>query len=74
MELDRFEKFFQLSNLKYHSSSVISKEPNFTNYAKSAYSDTFIDTLDYVFLSREWDVEAVEELPHRDDVAGMAAQ
>jgi 2',5'-phosphodiesterase len=31
---------------------------------------TFIDTLDYIFLSPEWAVTAVEELPHRSLVAG----
>jgi 2',5'-phosphodiesterase len=43
-------------------------EPDFTNYAKSKDSDTFIETLDYFFLSDEWTVKDVTSLKHRDDV------
>lgn len=47
------------------------EEPNFTNYAMTASdSEPFIDTLDYIFLSKEWNVKSVENLPHRDDVDG----
>jgi hypothetical protein len=45
-------------------------EPNFTNYAKPGDAETFIDTLDYIFLSDHWKVTSVEPIPHRDVVAG----
>ena len=48
------------------------KESDFTNYAHNgAMSDeSFIDTLDYIFLSddHEWNVKDVHPLRHRDDV------
>lgn len=46
------------------------KEPDFTNYSRIKDQEPFIDTLDYIFLSKEWKVNAVEELPHRDEVSG----
>jgi mRNA deadenylase 3'-5' endonuclease subunit Ccr4 len=45
-------------------------EPNFTNYAKPGNAETFIDTLDYIFLSDHWKVTYVDPLPHRDQVEG----
>lgn len=46
------------------------KEPDFTNYAKTKDAQTaFIETLDYIFLSKHWDVKKVKELPHRNDVS-----
>lgn len=38
-------------------------EPPFTNWAKVKDDPPFIDTLDYLFLSPEWRVAAVEPLP-----------
>ena len=32
--------------------------------------DPFIDVLDYIFLSNEWEVKGVKKLPYRDDVNG----
>ena len=46
------------------------KEPDFTNYAHSRDSEPFIDTLDFIFLSEQWKVASVMELPHRDDSKG----
>lgn len=46
------------------------EEPNFTNYAKVLEKPIFVDTLDYIFLSPEWKVDGVRDLPHRDDVGG----
>lgn len=46
------------------------KEPDFTNNARIKDSEPFIDTLDYIFLSPEWLVEDVEELPSRDIIKG----
>ena len=48
----------------------LGKEPEFTNFAKSRDSDTFIDTLDYVFLSNEWRVESIEPLPDKGSAVG----
>lgn len=45
-------------------------EPDFTNYAKVRDDPIFIETLDYMFLSDEWNVTSVEPLPNRDEVEG----
>ena len=45
-------------------------EPNFTNHAKCREDEPFIDVLEYIFLSPEWSVEGVKDLPHRDEVNG----
>ena len=46
------------------------REPDFTNYARIKEDEPFIDTLDYIFLSSDWKVDKVLELPHRDNAAG----
>ncbi|GMI31093.1 hypothetical protein TeGR_g13446 [Tetraparma gracilis] len=49
------------------------REPDFTNYAKVKDEEPFIDTLDYIFMSKEgdcWTVDAVDDIVHRDDMAG----
>ncbi len=46
------------------------QEPDFTNYAKIQDQETFIETLDYIFLSKEWGVASVAPLPHRSVVVG----
>lgn len=45
-------------------------EPDFTNYARVKEDDPFIGTLDYIFLSKEWKVVGVHNLPHRKDAGG----
>ncbi|RYY86198.1 hypothetical protein EON63_06095 [archaeon] len=30
----------------------------------------FVDTLDYIFLSPEWEVKGTEQLPKRDEIQG----
>jgi mRNA deadenylase 3'-5' endonuclease subunit Ccr4 len=45
-------------------------EPDFTNYARTGEKEPFIDTLDYIFVSKEWTVENVLKLPHRDEANG----
>lgn len=45
-------------------------EPDFTNYARIKEEDPFIDTLDYIFLSKEWKVVGVKKIPHRKDADG----
>ena len=45
-------------------------EPDFTNYARVKEDEPFIDTLDYFFISDEWNVSKVKTLPHRDDCGG----
>jgi mRNA deadenylase 3'-5' endonuclease subunit Ccr4 len=45
-------------------------EPNFTNYARVREDDPFIDTLDYIFLSKEWNVAGVKPIVHRDIAGG----
>lgn len=47
------------------------REPEFTNWAKTVRDKTeFIDTLDYIFLSPEWIVQGVGELPDRVAAGG----
>lgn len=43
-------------------------EPDFTNYSRIKDQETFVDTLDYIFLSKHWNVVDVERLPHRNEV------
>lgn len=44
------------------------KEPDWTNNAKNKYdSQTFIDTLDYVFYSPPFQVAKVDALPTMDE-------
>lgn len=45
-------------------------EPDFTNYAKVQEQPVFIATLDYIFQSEGWSVDAVENLPNRDSIVG----
>lgn len=45
-------------------------EPDFTNYSRAGEKEAFIDTLDYIFLSDEWKVASVLELPKRDESGG----
>ena len=46
------------------------KEPEFTNYAKVKDDEPFIGTLDYIFLSEHWKVNAVDPLPKLTDLEG----
>jgi len=54
------------------SAYAVSKhgEPNFTNYARVKEQDPFIDTLDYIFLSKDWRVMDVKPIVHRDVANG----
>ena len=46
-------------------------EPSFTNYAQTKFdAQPFIDCLDYIFLSDEWVVNAVQDTPAWEDVNG----
>ena len=49
---------------------ALKREPDFTNHAQVRNDEPFVDTLDYVFLSRHWRVADVQSTPHRDDVVG----
>lgn len=46
------------------------REPDFTNYARIEENDPFIDTLDYIFLSKEWKVTSVKEICSRENANG----
>jgi len=50
--------------------AVAGSEPDFTNYARVQENEPFIDTLDYIFLSKEWKVASVKEIMNRVDVNG----
>ena len=54
----------------YAVHSNTGNEPDFTNYAQIKKDDPFIDTLDYIFVSPHWDVDAVRELPSRQETGG----
>ena len=45
-------------------------EPDFTNYARIRENEPFIDTLDYIFLSDEWNVVDVKKLVKREESGG----
>jgi len=44
------------------------KEPDFTNYSKVKDGETFVETIDYIFLSPHWKTLGVKPLKHRDSV------
>lgn len=46
------------------------KEPDFTNNAQIRDDEPFIDTLDYIFMSQQWEVDSVDELPNRTAMKG----
>jgi mRNA deadenylase 3'-5' endonuclease subunit Ccr4 len=46
------------------------QEPDFTNNARVGDDPLFTETLDYIFLSPHWSVEAVRELDRYSDIAG----
>ena len=51
------------------------QEPDFTNYAAPRCTfeeggEVFVDTLDYIFVSPEWNVQEMTKVPKRDDVKG----
>jgi 2',5'-phosphodiesterase len=45
-------------------------EPDFTNHAQIKDQEPFVETLDYIFMSPEWVVDSVDQLPHRSSVVG----
>jgi 2',5'-phosphodiesterase len=45
-------------------------EPDYTNYAKIRDDEPFIGTLDYIFLSNEWDVDDVQKISTREEYPG----
>eukprot|EP00980_Cylindrotheca_fusiformis_P001488 scaffold346_cov116-Cylindrotheca_fusiformis.AAC.2 len=45
-------------------------EPDFTNYARAKENEPFIDTLDYIFCSDQWDVAGVKALQTREEALG----
>ena len=55
------------------------REPDFTNNAIIRGQDQFTETLDYIFISKHWQVDAVKPLPARPayaqlEVTGQAAR
>jgi mRNA deadenylase 3'-5' endonuclease subunit Ccr4 len=45
-------------------------EPDYTNYSRVKEQAAFIDTLDYIFLSKEWKVTGVKPIGNREDAGG----
>jgi 2',5'-phosphodiesterase len=53
------------------SVAYLSKEPDFTNYARVKEDDPFIDTLDYIFLSQgQWKVKNMTLFVDREQAGG----
>mmetsp|Transcript_5476 Transcript_5476/g.16325 ORF Transcript_5476/g.16325 Transcript_5476/m.16325 type:complete len:441 (-) Transcript_5476:1283-2605(-) len=46
------------------------EEPDFTNYAHTHSTGLFIDSIDYIFVSKNINVTNVDPLPHRSSVKG----
>jgi 2',5'-phosphodiesterase len=46
------------------------KEPDFTNYARVREDEPFIDTLDYIFVSKNVEPISVQTLPARETAGG----
>jgi len=60
-----------LEKMRSAYTTVHGSEPDFTNYAQTVRdTEPFIDCLDYIFISKEFDVEDMLTLPNRADVAG----
>ena len=53
-----------------YAANANGQEPDFTNYAQTRDNEPFIDTLDFIFMSDEWKVIDVLEIPHRDASGG----
>jgi 2',5'-phosphodiesterase len=49
---------------------ILGKEPDLTNYSQVKNKETFISTLDYIWLSPQWKVNSVLPLPSRDEAKG----
>jgi 2',5'-phosphodiesterase len=49
-------------------STVMGKEPDWTNYGQNGQKKPFIDTLDYIWISNEWKVTSVIPLPHLAEI------
>lgn len=46
------------------------REPEFTNFARVKNDPAFVDTIDYIFISKEWKVDAVKKLPTIQETKG----
>lgn len=66
------EKWFPapLAPMKSAYKEILGEEPDFTNYAKVENQATFIETLDYLFCTRDVDIVDVIRLPKRDSFEG----
>lgn len=65
-----FDWKVSLEPMRSAYADVLGSEPDFTNYARVKEDEPFIDTLDYIFVSSEWKVDSVLELPGRNAVKG----
>ena len=62
----KFHFFFQCAPMVSAYASHNGSEPSFTNFAKIKEEPSFIDTLDYIFLSKHWAVHQVLQLPTKE--------
>jgi len=67
------EEFFPLGAVRSAYAEQNGCEPEFTNYAYKKHNgvapdEAFRDTIDYIFISKEWSVKKVGELPSVEDV------
>jgi 2',5'-phosphodiesterase len=49
------------------------KEPEFTNFSKIREQPVFMETLDYIFLSKHWKVLSVTELISKTAIIAATA-
>lgn len=57
--------------LKSAYQELLGKEPDFTNYAKVKDKDPFMDTLDYIWVSPQWQVQEVVNLPKKEEISSF---
>lgn len=61
-----------LPDLKYGLKSAyfefLGKEPEVTNYSKVKDKEPFVDTLDYIWLSPNWQVQSIINLPKKEEL------
>jgi hypothetical protein len=58
-----------VSALRSAYKEILGKEPDYTNNSQVKNNARFIDTLDYIFLSKNWLVNSVMKLPSMGEVS-----
>uniref|UniRef100_A0A7S2VV69 Endonuclease/exonuclease/phosphatase domain-containing protein n=1 Tax=Norrisiella sphaerica TaxID=552664 RepID=A0A7S2VV69_9EUKA len=66
------KSLFPLKSSPFQSAYQVldGEEPEFTNYAVRMFRDkeiSFMGCIDYIFISKHWNVSAVADLPEREE-------